>query len=136
MRELPVDQPADQVDPLQVEQDLIPCRRKDDIDRVVGVGEDPGQLVERASRNYHAGFLDRIEHGQSLDRDAVVVRRGQGQLVTLKTGQDAGKDRSGLIGSGSEGDLAQGVFGASLPDLAGWPKAQFGQDLLHGHWIV
>ena len=41
VRELAVDQPADEVDALEVEQDLVAARGEHDLDRVVGVGEDP-----------------------------------------------------------------------------------------------
>ena len=41
VRELAVDQAADQVDPLEVEEDLVAGRGEHDLDRVVGVVEDP-----------------------------------------------------------------------------------------------
>ena len=51
VRELAVDQPADEVDALEVEQDLVAARGEHDLDRVVDVGEDPRQLVEGARRD-------------------------------------------------------------------------------------
>ena len=45
VRELAVDQPAHEVDALEVEQDLVPGLGQHDLDRVVGVGQDPRQLV-------------------------------------------------------------------------------------------
>ena len=41
VRELAVDEPADQVDALEVEQDLVAPAGEDDLDRVVDVGQDP-----------------------------------------------------------------------------------------------
>src|SRR5206468_12574711 len=35
IRELPVDEAADEIDALEVEQDLVACRGEDDVDRVV-----------------------------------------------------------------------------------------------------
>ena len=45
VRELAVDEPADEVDAVEVEQDLVAGRGQDDLDRVVDVGQDPGELV-------------------------------------------------------------------------------------------
>ena len=63
--ELAVDQPADQVDALEVEQDLVPAGRQDDVDRFVRVGQDARQLVERAGRDDDARLLDRVEDGDA-----------------------------------------------------------------------
>ena len=40
VRELAVDEPADEVDALDVEQDLVAAGGEHDLDRVVGVGQD------------------------------------------------------------------------------------------------
>ena len=65
VRELAVDQPADEVDAVEVEQDLVLAGGEDDLDRLVDVGEDPRQLVEGAGRDDDARLRDRVE-----DRDA------------------------------------------------------------------
>ena len=59
VRELAVDQPADEVDAVEVEQDLVAAAGQDDLDRVVDVGQDPGELVEGAGRDDDA----RLGHG-------------------------------------------------------------------------
>ena len=107
--ELPVDQPADQVDPVEVEEDLVPAARQDDLDRVVDVGQDPGQLVERPRRDDHAGLRHGIEDRDGLDRDPVVVGRREGQLVALELGQDPGQDRSRLVACRGERRLGEGA---------------------------
>ncbi len=126
VRELAVDQPADQVDPVEVEQDLVLAGGEDDLDRVVDVGQDPGELVERPRRDHHAGLGDGIEDRDRLDRDPVVVGRSQRELVALELGQDAGQDRPGLITGGRERRLGQRLAQDVLGDprrgsLAGRP---------------
>ena len=86
VRELAVDQPADEVDALEVEQDLVAGLGEHDVDRVVGVAEDPHELVERARRHDDAGVADRIEDRDRLDRDAVVVGGGEGHACRPRTG--------------------------------------------------
>ena len=54
VRELAVDEPADEVDAVEVEQDLVAAAGEDDLDRVVDVGQDARQLVERPGRDDHA----------------------------------------------------------------------------------
>ena len=46
--ELAVDEPAHEVDALEVEQDLVAGLGEDELDRVVGVGEDRGSSSVRA----------------------------------------------------------------------------------------
>ena len=118
VRELAVDQPADQVDAVEVEQDLVAPAGQDDLDRVVDVGQDPGQLVEGPGRDDDARLRDGVEDRDGLDRDPVVVGRGQGQLVALEAGQDAGQDRPGLVAGGREGGLGQGP----AQDVLGDPR--------------
>ncbi len=103
---LAVDQPADQVYALEVEKDLVAARREDDIDRVFCVGQDARELVERSGGNHDARLLDRVQHGQRLDRDAVVVGRSESQLVAFESGQNAGQDRPCLVRSRGEGHLS------------------------------
>ena len=129
VRELAVDQPADEVDPVEVEQDLVRAAGQDDLDRVVDVGQDPGQLVERPGRDDDARLRDGVEDRDRLDRDPVVVGGGQGQLVALEPGQDAGQDRPGLVAGGREGRLGQGPAEDVLGDprrrsLAGRPDGR------------
>ena len=126
VRELAVDQPADEVDPVEVEEDLVAAAGQDDLDRVVDVGQDPRQLVERTGRDHDAGLRDGIEDRDGLDRDPVVVGRGERQLVALEPGQDAGQDRPGLVAGGGERGLGQGPAEDVLGDprgrsLAGGP---------------
>ena len=61
VRELAVDQPADEVDALEVEEDLVARLGEDELDRVVGVGQDPDELAEGAGRDDDARLLDRVE---------------------------------------------------------------------------
>ena len=105
--ELAVDEPAHEVHALEVEQDLVAAGRQDDIHRLVDVGEDPGQLGERPGGDDEARLLDRVEGRQRLDRDPVVVGRGQGDPVALESPQDAGEDRSGLVARRGEGGHRQ-----------------------------
>ena len=87
VRELAVDEPADEVDALEVEQDLVAAAGEDDLDRVVGVGQDPRQLVERPGRDDDARLRDGIEDRDGLDRDPVVVGRGERQRDRPRTGR-------------------------------------------------
>ena len=126
VRVLAVDQAADEVDALEVEQDLVACAGQHDLDRVVDVGQDPGQLVERPGRDDDARLLDRVEDRDGLDRDPVVVGGRQRELVALEPGQDAGQDRPGLVAGRGEGGLGQGLAQDVLGDpgrrpLAGGP---------------
>ena len=112
VRELAVDQPADEVDALEVEQDLVLGRGEDDLDRVVGVGEDPRQLVERPCRDRRRSSPSTgVEDRDRLDRDPVVVGGGERQLVALEPGQDAGQDRPGLVAGGRERRSRRGPAG-------------------------
>ena len=45
VRELAVDEPADEVDAVEVEEDLVARRGEHDLDRVVDVGQDPGSSL-------------------------------------------------------------------------------------------
>ena len=107
VRELAVDEPADEVDALEVEQDLVLARGEDHVDRVVDVGQDPAELVERAGRDDDARLLDRVERRDRLDRDPVVVGRRQGQLVPFEAAQDPGQDRTGLVAGRRERRLVE-----------------------------
>ena len=49
--ELAVDQPGDEVDPVEVEQHLVAGLGEDELDGVVGVGQDPAQLRQGAGRD-------------------------------------------------------------------------------------
>ena len=118
VRELAVDQAADEVDAVEVEQDLVAGRRQDDLDRVVRVGEDARSAraaTGPGSTTLVSSTGSRI--GDRLDRDPVVVGRGEGQLVALELRQDAGQDRPGLVARGREGRLGEGL----LQDLLGDP---------------
>ena len=53
-----------------------------------------------------SGTASRI--GDRLDRDPVVVGRGEGELVALEPGQDAGQDRPRLVAGGGERGLVEG----------------------------
>ena len=123
VRELAVDEPADEVDAVEVEQDLVAAAGQDDLDRVVDVGQDPGELVERAGRDDDARLRDGVEDRDGLDRDPVVVGRGERQLVALEPGQDAGQDRPGLVAGGREGRLGQGPAEDVLGDPGRRPLA-------------
>ena len=123
VRELAVDQPADQVDPVEMEQDLVAACRQDDLDRVFDVGQDPGQLDEGARRDDHAGLRHWIKDRDGLDRDAVVVGRGEGHLVALEAGQDAGQDRPRFIGGRGEDGFRQRPAQRVLGDPGGRPLA-------------
>ena len=59
-----------------------------------------------------------VEDRDGLDRDPVVVGGGQGQLVALEPGQDAGQDRPGLVAGRREGRLGQGL----AEDVLGDPR--------------
>ena len=108
VRELAVDEPADEVDPVEVEEDLVAAAGEDDLDRIVDIGEDPRELVEGSSRDDDARLGDRVEDRDGLDRDPVVVGGRERQLVALELGQDAGQDRPGLVARRGEGRLGQG----------------------------
>ena len=123
VRELAVDEPADQVDPVEVEEDLVPAAGEHDLDRVVDIGQDPGQLVERPGRDDHARLGDGVEDRDGLDRDPVVVGGGERQLVALEPGQDAGQDRPCLVAGGRERRLGQGLAHDVLGDPRGRPLA-------------
>ena len=123
VRELPVDEPAHEVDALEVEQDLVAAGREDDLDRVVDVGEDPTELRQRPGRDDDARLGHRIEDRHGLDRDPVVVGGGERQLVALEPGQDAGQDRSRLVAGGREGRLGQGAPEDVLGDPRRGPVA-------------
>ena len=116
VRELPVDEPADEVDALEVEQDLVARRGQDDVDRVVDVGQHAGQLVEGPGRDDDARLRDRVEDRDRLDRDPVVVGGRERQLVALEPGQDAGQDGSRLVRCRGEGRLGQGAAKDVLGD--------------------
>ena len=118
VRELAVDQPADEVDAVEVEQDLVAAAGEDDLDRVVDVGQDPGQLVERPGRDDDARLGDGVEDRDRLDRDPVVVGGGERQLVALEPGQDAGQDRPRLVAGGRERRLGEGP----AQDVLGDPR--------------
>ena len=60
---------------------------------------------------------------QRLDGDAVVVGRGQRDAVALEAGEDAGQDRTGLVGRRGEGDLAEGLAQGALADAGRGPLA-------------
>ena len=98
-----------------MEQDLVPGRRENDGDRLVRVGEDPSQGIERASWDDDARLLHGVQDGDRLDRDPIVVGRGQGELGTLEASQNACQDRSGFVRRRGEGDfgesLAQDILG-------------------------
>ena len=115
--ELAVDQARDQVDAVQVEQDLVAGRGEDQLHGIIGVGQDPPQLVERASGDHDRSRLDRVEDVDRPHRDPVVVGGGQGQPAALEPGQDAGEDRSRLVAGCGEGRLVQ----RPLQDLLGEP---------------
>ena len=119
VRELAVDEAADQVDAVEVEQDLVAAAGQDDLDRVVDVGQDPGELVERPGRDDDARLGDGVEDRDGLDRDPVVVGGGERQLVALEPGEDAGQDRPGLVAGGREGGLGQGLAQDVLGDPGG-----------------
>ena len=87
VRELAVDQPADEVDALDVEQHLVARLGEHELDRVVGIGEHAHELGEgprrdRPPRRSSTGsrIVDR-PHG-----DPVVVGRGERQPVALEPG--------------------------------------------------
>ena len=115
VRELAVDEPADEVDALEVEQDLVAAAGEDDLDGVARVGQDPRQLVEGAGRDHDARLRDGIEDRDGLDRDPVVVGGGEGQEIALEAGEDAGQDGPRLVAGGRERRLverlAQDVLG-------------------------
>ena len=58
-----------------------------------------------------------------LDRDPVVVGRGEGQLVALEPGQHAGQDRAGLVAGGREGRLVERLAEDLLLDPGRRPLA-------------
>ncbi len=118
VRELAVDEPADEVDPIEVEEDLVALAGEHDLDRVVDVGQDPEQLVERPGRDDHARLGDGVEDRDGLDRDPVVVGRGERQLVALEPGQDAGQDRARLVAGGGERRLGE----SPAQDVLGDPR--------------
>ena len=120
VRELAVDQPADEVDAVEVEQDLVLAGGQHDLDRVVDIGQDPGELVECPGGDDHARLRDRVEDRDGLDRDPVVVGRGERQLVALEAGQHAGQDRPGLVARGGERGLGQ----RSAQDVLGDPRGR------------
>ena len=106
-----------------MEQDLVAAAGQDDLDRVVDVGQDPGQLVERPGRDDDARLRDGVEDRDGLDRDPVVVGGGEGQLVALEPGQDAGQDRPGLVAGRRERGLGEGPAQDVLGDPRGRPLA-------------
>ncbi len=117
--ELAVDEPAHQLDGVDVEDHLAPGRCQHDVHRVVRVGQDAHELDVRASGDDQAGVLDRQQHLERLDRDAVVVGRGEGQPVAREAGQDAGQDRARLVAGGREGDLRERLAQHLLADAGG-----------------
>ena len=96
---------------------------EDDLDRVVDVGQDPGELVERPRRDDDARLGHGVEDRDGLDRDPVVVGGGEGQLVALELGEDAGQDRARLVARGRERGLGQGPAQDVLGDPRGRPVA-------------
>ena len=121
--ELPVDEAADEVDALDVEEDLVLLGREDHLDRVVSVGQDPGQLGVRAGGDHDARLLDRVEAGDRGDGDPVVVGGGERDPIALESSEDAGQDGASLIAGGREGDLGQGPTEDLLADPRGGPLA-------------
>ena len=96
---------------------------EDDLDRVVDVGEDPGELVERPGRDDDARLRDGVEDRDGLDRDPVVVGGGEGQLVALEPGEDAGQDRPRLVAGGRERRLVERLAQDVLGDARRRPLA-------------
>ena len=119
VRELAVDQPAHEVDAVEVEQDLVATAGQDDLDRVVDIGQDPGELVEGAGRDDDARLGDGVEDRDGLDRDPVVVGGRQGQLVALEPGQDPGQDGSSLVARRGERRLVERPSQDVLGDARG-----------------
>jgi hypothetical protein len=108
VRELSLDQPADEIDPLHVEQDLALVRRHGDLDRCFGVGQDSHQLGVGSTRHHDHDFrrYRAIElHGPH--RDPIVVGGGERHRVPVEPGQHAGQDRPALVRRGGEDDLAE-----------------------------
>ena len=75
---------------------------------------------------------DGVEDRDRLDRDPVVVGGGEGQLVALEPGQDAGQDRPGLVAGGREGGLGQGP----AQDVLGDPRGRSLAGGLDGRELV
>ena len=104
---------------LDVEQDLVPARGEDHLDRVIRVAQDPHQLRQGPGGHHDARVADRVEDRDRLHRDPVVVGGGQGHRVALEAAQDAGQDRSRLVGRGREGRLLEGPLQDVLGDAGG-----------------
>ena len=128
VRELAVDEAADEVDALEVEDDLVLGRCQDDVDGIVAVRQHALELVVRAGRDHDRRLLDRIQGGQRLDRDAVVVGGRERQPVALEASQHAGQDRSRLVGRGGEDDLREGLLQRPLADARRGPLPGRGDD--------
>ena len=82
-----------------------------------------GELVEGPGRDDDARLLDRVEDRDRLDRDPVVVGRGEGQLVALEPGEDAGQDRPGLVAGRGERGLVERLAEDLLGDPGDRPLA-------------
>src|SRR4029078_13188120 len=70
-----------------------------------------------------ARLLDRVEDGDRLDGDPVVVGRRERQLVALEPGQDTGQDRPGLVACGRERGLVERLAKDLLGDAGDRPPA-------------
>ena len=81
VRELSVDQAADDVGAFDVEEDLALGAGEHDVDRIVRVCQHAHQLGVGTCRHHEARVLDRVDDRQAADGDDAVVRRGQRQLV-------------------------------------------------------
>ena len=99
-----------------MEEDLVARVSENDRDGIIDIGQDPAQLMERASRDDDARLLDRVEDRDRLDRDPVVVGGRQRQLVAFEAGQDAGQDRSCFVARGGECSLVEGLLEDLLRD--------------------
>src|ERR1035437_3678178 len=75
--------------------------------------------MERPGRDDEARLLDWIEDCQRLDRDAVIVGRGQSQLVSLELGEYSGQDRPGLVRRGGEGHFTKSLTQNVLRNACG-----------------
>jgi hypothetical protein len=108
VRELALDQPADEINALDVEEHLALVRGHRDLDRRLGIRQDAHQLgVRTPGHDDHDLRVDRPVQRQVADCDPVVVGRGERHPVTGEPGQHAGQDRPALVAGGGEDHLAE-----------------------------
>ena len=80
----------------------------------MSTGSSVSERTRESSWSERAGMTTLVSSTGSstvdrLDGDAVVVGRGESQLVALELGQDTGQDRSGLVRGSGERHLAEGL---------------------------